>query len=147
MLPQGPTWDAILLGCHTAALDVAPRSEVGRDSAGLSQRGGQGAGLDAAPRSDVGCKSAGLSHYGGQGLGLDVAPRSDVGRDSAGLTQRGGQGSSADYTTASISEANSYVNNAMVQPICAVMRTPIRGRRKRFLSAPSPCSTVKKTEK
>ena len=127
---------------QVSGLDVAPRPDEGR---------GQGSGLDVTPGSNVG-RSQGSGLYvaprsdegRSQESGLDVAPRSDVGRDTAGLPHYDKQGSGPDFTSGSVSEANSYVNNVMVQPICAVMRTPIRGRRKRYLSAPSPGSTVKK---
>ena len=43
-----------------------------------------------------------------------------------------------------LAEASSYVDSVMSQPICAVMRTPIGSRRKRFLSAQRPIAQLKK---
>ena len=41
-------------------------------------------------------------------------------------------------------EAKSYVENVMSQPLCASVTTPTTNRRKRYLSAPSADTTVKK---
>lgn len=41
-------------------------------------------------------------------------------------------------------EAQAYVENVMSQPACTSVTTPISNRRKRFLSAPSADSTIKR---